>query len=790
MPLYGAKKDNYRVINRSLPRIDGVDKVTGQAHYAADLRFTDMVYGGCLHSGTHAHALVKKIDTSKAKAIPGVLAVVTAADMPKPKSCAGPAPYMYLTDHVRYVGDTVAIVCAETKALVEEALNAIEVEYEDLPGVYTIRDAMKPGAPAVHENFPDNVFKDSTFHIRKGDVEKGFAEADYIVEREYETQYIEHSYIEPEAVICEQNPTDGVMTVHSSSQNPFFTRRYVADVLGVGMNEVRVFQETLGGTFGGKEEGVGMLAARCAYLCRLVGRPVKMTFTREESFLESAKRHPFLLHYKAGVTKDGRIVAWEGTQIDNCGAYNNQTQFMNWRANVHSAGPYCTPNVKTDTFGVFTNNIHGGAMRGYSSPQLIWGQEQFIEELAEEIGMDPAEFRRINCLKDGTTNATGTVMHNVILQQVMDYTVEKTDYQRKHEEYKHQTATRKRKGIGLAIAHRGCGFGAEAPDASGAMAIANEDGSILINSGLAENGQGLKTAYAQIAAEAIGVPYESIRFYGTDTHSIADCGMTVASRGTVMGAQSVRKVGYKLNELLRANAIALGFFADNAQIEKANGLAEGTLKDFNATAGDIELKDGKFILTQYPAYEVPLCNVTGAALWSGRQLAAYEWFSPDPCIQDHHTGQGVAFPTYSYGCVVAEIEVDMETGYVDVQKVTASHDVGTAINPALVLGQIYGGIVMGQGYAVTEEVEVSQGKVRNQNFENYIIPTAADMPEMDVNIFECDDAKGTFGAKSIGEPATEVVGAAIANAVYNATGKRIRENPANLERVLLGKKLR
>lgn len=790
MPLYGEKREQFDVINQSKPRIDGVDKVTGRAHYAADLKFVDMVYGGCLHSATHAHALVKKIDTGKARAIPGVLAVVTAADMPKPKSCAGNAPYMYLTDHVRYVGDVVAIVCAETRALVKEALGAIEVEYEDLPGVYTIRDAMKPEAPVVHENFPGNVFTDSLFHIRKGDVEQGFAEADYVIEREYETQYIEHSYIEPEAVVCVQNPTDGVMTVHSASQNPFFTRRYVADILGVGMNEVRVFQETLGGTFGGKEEAAGMLAARCAYLCRLVGRPVKMTFCREESFLESAKRHPFLLHYKAGVMKDGRIVAWEGTQIDNCGAYNNQTNYMNWRANVHSAGPYAIPNVKTDTFGVFTNNIHGGAMRGYSSPQLIWGQEQFIEEIAEEIGMDEVELRRINCLRDGVTNATGTEMHNVILRQVMDYTAEKTDYQKKHTDYKSQSSNRKRKGIGLAIGHRGCGFGAEAPDASGAMAIANEDGTILINSGLAENGQGLKTAYAQIAAEAIGVPYEIIRFYGTDTQAIADCGMTVASRGTVMGAQSVRKVGYKLNEVLRSNAIALGFFANTAEIEKANGLAEGSLKGFNATADDLELKGGVFSLRKYPAFKVPLSNVTGAALWSGRQLAAYEWFTPDPCIQDHHTGQGVAFPTYSYGCVVAEIEVDMETGYVDVQKVTASHDVGTAINPALVKGQIYGGIVMGQGFGITEEVEVSKGQVRNQNFENYILPTAMDMPEMDINIFECDDGKGTFGAKSIGEPATEVVGAAIANAVYNATGRRLRENPATLERVLLGKKLR
>ncbi len=781
MPLLGKKKFN--VINRSKPRIDGYDKVTGRARYAADLKFPGMVYGGMLRSGLSS-AKVLSIDTDAAKAMPGVLAVVTAKDMRKPQSWAS---YMYLTDRVRYVGDVVALVAAETREQVHAALKAIKVEYEELPGVYSVREAVKEDAPVLHDKYPDNIFKDSVFHVRKGNVDEAFAKADYIIEREYETQFAEHAYIEPEAVVAYENPTDGAMTVHSSSQNPFFTRRYVADVLGVPLNRVRLIQETLGGTFGGKEEGVGLLAGRCAYLCHLVKRPVKMIFSREESLIESAKRHPFVLHYKAGVTKDGKIIAWEGTQIDNSGAYNNQTQFMNWRANAHSAGAYNIPNIKTDTYGVFTNNIHGGAFRGYSSPQLIWGQEQFIEEIAEEIGMSEVEFRRINCLRDGATVATGAEVQNVILPELMEYTLKETDYERKHEEYKHATGD-KRCGIGMSIAHRGCGFGAESPDASGAMIICNEDGSVLLSSGLAENGQGLKTAYSQIAAEALGVPYETVQFYGTDTHGIPDCGMTVASRGTVMGAQSVKKTALKLNGIMRANAIELGHFTAE-KMEQECGLKSGTFGR-DMTADDIVLKDGYFFHPDYPQYKVPFCAVTGAGLWRGMQLSAFEWFTPPPTIQDHHTGQGVAFPTYSYGCVVAEVEVDMETGYVDVVKVTSSHDVGTAINPALIEGQIYGGIVMGQGYGVMEEVEISKGKVRNQNLDEYIIPTALDMPDMKANIFECEDSSGTFGAKSVGEPATEAVAAAIANAIYNATGRRIRENPASLERVLLGKKLR
>lgn len=783
MPLIGRK--NFKILNKSMPRIDGFDKVTGKSQYAADIYFPNMLYGGMLRSKVSPSRVIN-IDTSKAKAIEGVFAVVTADDLPKKKSWAS---YMYLTNDVKYPGDVVAMVAAKSRELVDEALAAIKVEYEQLPGVYTIEEALKEGAPAVHAEYPDNIFTESKYSIRKGNIEAGFKEADVIIEREYRTQYAEHAYIEPEAVVAIQNSTDGLMTVYASAQNPFFTRRYVADILQIGFNKVRIVQQTLGGSFGGKEEGVGIIAGRAAYLCKLTGRPVKIIFSREESFLESSKRHPFRIRYKVGASKDGKILALEGELVDNSGAYNNQTQFMNWRSNVHSAGPYIIDNIKTDVYGVFTNNIHGGAFRGYSSPSLIYAQEQLIEELAEELGMDPVELRRINCLKSGSLTATGQRVDNVILQEVMDYTLEKTDFVRKREEYKVQPTNTLRRGIGMAICYRGCGFGAESPDASGAMIIANEDGSVTINSGLAENGQGLKTAYAQIAAETLGVPYDSIQFYGVDTNSIADSGMTVASRGTVMGAQSMKKAAAKLKEIMKQNAFELCCFSDE-NIEKANNLKPGSINGVCALSKDsIELENGYFYLKEYPEYRKSFKEVCNSCLWTGKQMAAYEWFTPEPFNQDHHTGQGKAFPTYAYGCVVAEIEVDMELGIVELLNVTSSHDVGTAINPALIKGQVYGGIVMGQGYGIMEEVEINKGKVSTINLDSYIIPSAADIPDMKINIFESNDESGTYGAKSIGEPATEAVAAAIANAVYNATGKRIRQNPADLEKVLLGKKL-
>lgn len=778
------KKKTYHVIGKSVPRIDGHDKVTGRARYAADIYMDGMLYAGALKSG-HVSARVLSIDTEKAKAIPGVKAVVTFADLPKKQSFAS---YMYLTDVIRFAGDCVAMVAAENQYALKEALENIKVEYEELPVVSTIEEAMAPGAYQLHEEYPGNMFTKSRYDMIKGDVDGAWKEADVILEREYRTQYVEHAYIEPEAVVAFEDTNMGVMTVHASTQNPFSTRRYVADILGVPMNRVRIIQEHLGGSFGGKDECLGVIAARASFLAKVTGKPVKYVFSREDSILESGKRHPFRLRYKVGVKKDGHIVAWEGEQVDNSGAYTNQTQFMNWRANVHSAGAYEIDNIKTKTFGVFTNNSHSGAMRGYSSPQLLFAQEQLIDELAEAIGMDEITFRQINCLKNGSKTASGTVVSHVILEDMMMDLVEKTDYRKKRESYKQQEG-RIRKGIGIAITHRGCGLGAESPDASGCMMIINSDGSVTINSGLAENGQGLKTAYAQIAAEALGVTYESVQFYGTDTHMIPDCGLTVASRGTFMGAQPVKRAGDKLKQIMLGHALEMEIF-DLRKVETIYGLEKDSLSYEQFCKDDIELCESYFYLKKYPEVKVELKAISDRCFWSGRQLSVFEWFTPERCEQSHATGQGTPFPCYGYGCVVAEVEVDTATGYVDVKKVTSAHDTGKVVNPALLRGQLYGGIVMGQGFSVMEEVTDKKGHVTSQNLDSYILPTSLDAPEMDVYMYNSGDPTGTYGSKSIGEPATEAVGAAIANAVSNAIGRKIYQNPCNLEQVLLGKKLR
>lgn len=770
--------NKYHVLGTTPVRKDGYEKVTGKARYAADMYIEGMVFGGALSAGIPNGKIIS-MDISEAVKIPGVLCVLTPGDIHKQISVSS---HRYITDRPRFCGDVVALVAAETQAAVDEAIRSIRVEYAEYPAVYTIKDALKEDAPRVRDEYPGNVFTDASYCVRKGNVDAVWEQCDMIVEREYESQRVEHVYIEPEAAVAYTNPADGLITVHCCCQAPYYVRRYTADMLEIPISRVRVVQETIGGTFGGKEDGMGMMAARCAFLSHYLNKPVKWVYRREESIERTGKRHPYLFQYKIGLRKDGKILAWEGTQTADSGAYSNHTKFVNWRANVHSCGVYDIENVKMDTRAVFTNSPPSGAFRGYSSPQLLWAQEQLIDELAEEVGISEVEFRRINRLKEGSHAVTDAPVQNVTIGEVMDLTVEQTDYLRKREAYKKQKG-RYRKGIGMAISHRGCGFGAESPDAAGTMIIANEDGTVTINNPLTENGQGMRTAFTMIAAEALGIPYENVYFYGGDTQSIPDGSITAASRGTTAGSRSVRLAAEELNLIMRNHAIELGFFENCGpeDLEIVNGYVQYRLSmmtESSATDGTTD-RNKKISFSE-------LCT---AALWTGRQMSVFKWHRPEDFVHDHAVGKGQAFRSYSFGCVIAEVEVDTATGYVTVERITAAHDVGKAVHPELVKGQIYGGVVMGMGYGITEELELRKGLVANKNLDSYIIPTAMDLPDIRVNIYEGPDQNGTYGAKSIGEPATETVAPAIANAVYHATGRRLRTNPASLENVLLGHKL-
>jgi len=756
----------FKHVNKGVKRVDAYEKVTGRAKFGADMEFADMLYAKVLRT-EYPHARIKNIDSSEAETMPGVKGVYTAADIPNNLFGVIVQDQQVLAeDKVVLAGDGVVMAAAESEREAAAALEKVEVEYEELEAVFDMMEARKEGAIKINENEDDN----QVIHhkLRKGDTGKGFAEADLILEREYTTQLIEHSYLEPEAVVVVPNEQNHLVSVYGSIQNPYATRTAVASVLGVELAEVRVIQNHIGGSFGGKDEVVSAMAARAAVMALDQGRPVKMVNSREESFTESYKRHPYNLKYKIGATKDGKLTAMEIEAVADSGGYACQTPFVTWRSVVQATGPYELENVKTDTYGYYTNNPYTGAMRGYGSPQIIFAQESLMDELADELGMSPVELRKKNIYRQRSLTASGQKLdsHKVSLEEVMDKAMEAINYKEKYKEYSQEQTGDKKRGIGLSISFRGCSLGAEAIDAAASLIQINKDGSAAVYSGLAENGQGLKTIFSQIAAEVLGIPMKEIDYMEVDTTFTPDSGSTVASRATLIGGNAVKNAAEKLKKRI------LDFAADK----------------FDIPAEKLKLQDG-FLYDGSGNRLAVFADLTQEMGNSGILLSAYGWYKGPEISWDEEKGCGNPYFTYVYGCQIAEVEVDTGTGELTVLEMAAAHDVGRAINPENVKGQIYGGVMMGLGYGIMEELEVDKGIIQAKNFHDYLIPTIKDMPDIKPVIVENPDPDGPFGAKSIGEPTLELGSAAIANAVAHASGRRIRSLPLNLERVLIGRAL-
>lgn len=764
------QQDGFHVVGTSAPRVDGYDKVTGRALYTDDLNMSGQLYAGCVHS-KQPHATVV-VDTSAALAVPGVVKVLVEADFPKPQSRYD---WFYCTSHPRFCGDVLAVVVAETPAALEAGIAAVRVKYEKLPAVFTVADALAPDAPQVRaegvalsdDGVPDptrpgNVFLGSFKPLRKGDLEAGFAAADHIMERTYDSPYVEHAYLEPESVLVSPEGAD-VVLVRASSQQGHGPQEFIADALQIPMSRVRAVSTVVGGSFGSKFELVGLMCGRAAVAMAATGRPVKMTYTREDSLLESTKRHPFTTTIRVGAKADGTLTAYRSSQVENAGAYNNQAPWMNIRARVHSAGPYDIPNIRTDTFAVYTNNTVPGAFRGYSSPQVIFANEMAIDDLADELGISVLDLKRRNLLRRGSITATGQqLVHETLLVDMMEDIVRDTGYEEKTAAYATETGTW-RHGIGLVTAYRGAALGGEGVDASGAMMIGMQDGSFVLRPTLMEFGQGLNTVYAQIAAEASGVALADIRVETVDTTIMADSGLTVASRGTPQGGHAVRMAGEAIRAMIEESArMMLGAGPDEA----------------------IEVRDSVAWVAGSPERSVRVSDIWTMRRYTGQQLSTYQWYAARPLVNDNDTGQGEAFQTYAYGCCVAEVSVNTTTGEVVVDKVSAYHDVGHALNPALVRGQIYGGILMGMGFGLYEEYRLDQGVSPDTNLDAYPIATAKDAPIVDIKLYECADPEGTYGAKSIAENASEMIGAACALAVKHAIKRPVRRVPLTPEYVL------
>ncbi|HOB53262.1 MAG TPA: xanthine dehydrogenase family protein molybdopterin-binding subunit [Acidobacteriota bacterium] len=739
-------------------RNDAVAKVTGRARYADDLKFHGLLHAVPVYTD-HVHARLRGVDTAAAAAAPGVVRVITAADVPGSVTFGQILQdyHMLAGDTIRCHGDVVAVVVAETRAAAVAAARLVTVAADPLPAVLDPEEALRPGAPLVHERHGTNVI--NHHRVRRGDVAAGFAASDVVVEQVFRTSFIEHAYLEPEAAVAVPRP-DGVMEIYGSMQHPFSTRRFTAALLGVPLADVEVRSVPMGGGFGGKDDTAAIVCARAALAARLTGRPVKLTYDREWSVRESYKRHPYRLHYRMGLTRDGRIQAVAVRIVADGGAYCSVTPWVTWRSTVQCCGPYRVPHVACDTYGVYTNNVFTGAMRGFGSPQVNFCIEQLVEMAAERLDLSPLEIRRRNMVRQGDTTITGQVLdtHVVSLAQVLDRVVAESDYEARRGRCAHGRADGDELyGIGLAMSYRGMSLGAEGKDFNSAIVNVQFDGSILLETGIHENGQGAESAMVLLLADELGVRRERIRYRQASTSVIPDGGTTVASRGTLMGGGAVVHAARALKEKMAA------------VLAPRLGCAPGDV----AFRDDAVWGPGGARLTIEEAVR---------EMWQAQEYPyAFGVFQGPQVTWDEATGQGNAYFTWVYGCQAAEVTVNRRTGKVKVLGMWAAHDVGRAVNPPMLLGQFYGGMAMGLGYGLTEAVTIDAGRIRSLNFDRYRIARATDLPEMHATIVENPDPLSPSRAKGIGEPTNELMAPAIANAVAAATGRRYCEQPVRVD---------
>lgn len=741
-------------LTRTSFRNDAYAKVTGRAKYTDDLKFYNMLHAIPVYS-EYVHAKILNIDTSEAEKTEGIVRVITYKDVPGNNKFGQIIKdyHMFADDKIRSNGDVIAIVVAEKREQAIAASKLVKIEVEELPLLLDPEEALKDGAILVHEEHGNNLINEHK--VRTGDVKKGFAESDFIEEQVFTTQHIEHSYLEPESAICIPR-SDGVFEIRGSMQHPFSTRRFVATLLGVKLSEVEIVGTVMGGGFGGKDDTAALACARAAISAKLTGKPVKITYDREWSFKESYKRHPYKVYYKMGYTKEGIIKAVDVKIYADGGAYCSVTPWVTWRSTVQCCGPYVVENVHCDTFGVYTNNVFTGAMRGFGSPQMNFVVEQMVEIAARKCGIDPIEFRKKNMVKQGSVTITGQKLdkHIVSMGQVLDLVMEKIDYKNKIEKCKFgNEESEEQYGIGLAMSYRGMSLGAEGTDFCAAIVNVQADGSIILETGVHENGQGLESSMMLILAEQLGVSLERIRYRRSSTSVIPDSGTTVASRGTIVGGGAIVIAVQELKKkFMKVLAPILDCGIDDVEFKNDMILAKnGKQISFDEAVRKM------FMNQEFP-------NALGI-------------FKAPKVSWDEEVGHGDAYFTWVYSCQAIELTVNKKTGKVKLLNAVAAHDVGKAINKPMLLGQFYGGMATAVGYALLEKLDIQDGKIKSLNFDKYRIARANDMPEMTGIIVENFDTLSPSGAKGVGEPTLEILAPAIGNAIFNATGKRYFDLP-------------
>jgi CO/xanthine dehydrogenase Mo-binding subunit len=724
-----------QALGRRVLRPDAVDKVTGRARFPGDLYMEDSLQAKVLFSD-RAHARILSIDVSEAERVPGVVAVLTHKDVPVNEYGLIHKDQPALNgDRVRSVFDRVALVLAETQRAARRALDLIRVEYEDLPLLTDPREAMKPGAPTIQDAWPDNI--QSHQRIRKGDVEAVFARDDVvIVESDYFTPHQEHAYLQPEAGVGYIDD-QGRVTVHSAGQWSHDDQHQIAHMLDLPLEKVRVIYAPAGGAFGGREDmSVQHLLALAAFALdkRGIRRPVRIVWDRKESFRGHHKRHPYYMHVRSAATREGQLLAVEATLIADIGAYSSSSSAVLNNAVSMAPGPYEVPNVKVDGYNVFTNNLVCGAFRGFGALQGIFAAEMQMSKLAAALGMDPVVFRLKNALREGSVLATQSIVPaGVSIRETLVHAAEAAGWTDQGKpEPAGEPAEGIVRGIGVAAGYKNVCYSFGFPDKATAQCELYGDGQIeeaVVKIGVAEVGQGVLAVVGQVAAETLGVPYERVRVVNEDTSEVPEAGSCSASR--------------------------LSFMAGNA----VKGACEAA-----------------------------------RAVWEAGERPAIEQYTYRPrptSMFDPETGVCDPHVTYGYGTQIAEVEVNTRTGQVRLKNVWAAHDVGQAINPTHVEGQIQGAISQAQGWTLLEDFIIQDGQLRTKSYADYMIPTVYDMPDgIHPLVLEIADPQGPYGVRGLGEMPMLLLAPAILDAIHDATGIWFDRLPVKAEDVLLALKAR